>query len=57
MTIDELKTELIIADETIREAIESFNWLRADYHYLRKHADLLETILANHEIEFPEFYG
>ena len=54
---DELELELMIANETIREAEESFDQLRRDYHALREHADQLEAILREHNIPFPQFWG
>ena len=44
-TITDLKLELLVANETIREAEEAFEQLRKDYHTLREHADTLETLL------------
>lgn len=55
--INDLKIELMIANETIREAEECFDKLRKDYHALREHTDTLEAILKEHEIPFPEFWG
>lgn len=55
--MNELEIELMVAKETIREAEESFDKLRRDYHALREHADKLEAILRAHEILFPEFWG
>lgn len=52
-----LEIELMVANETIREAEESFDKLRKDYHELRKHTDKLEAILRKHKIPFPEFWG
>ena len=56
MTQYELEIELMVAQETIREAEEAFNKLRQDYHELRKHTDRLENILKEHNIFFPEFW-
>lgn len=57
MTQYELEIELMVAQETIREAEEAFGKLRKDYHELRKHTDQLESILKEHNISFPEFWG
>lgn len=57
MTQYELEIELMVAQETIREAEEAFDKLRQDYHELRKHTDRLESILKEHNISFPEFWG
>ena len=54
---DELELELMIANETIREAEECFDQLRKDYHALREHTDQLEAILREHNIPFPQFWG
>lgn len=54
---DELELELMIANETIREAEEAFGQLRKDYHALREHTDKLEAILREHNIPFPAFWG
>ena len=56
MTKHELEIELMVAQETIREAEEAFGKLRQDYHELRKHTDRLESILKEHNILFPEFW-
>ena len=53
----DLEIELLMAQETIREAEECFDKLRKDYHALREHTDQLETILRDHDIPFPEFWG
>lgn len=53
----DLELELMVANETIREAEEVFDQLRKDYHALRKHTDKLEAILKEHGIPFPEFWG
>ena len=52
-----LELELMVANETIREAEESFDQLRKDYHALREHTDKLEAILKEHDIPFPKFWG
>ena len=57
MTQYELEIELMVAQETIREAEEAFNKLRQDYHELRKHTAQLESILKEHNISFPEFWS
>ena len=57
MNQNELELELIVAQETIREAEEAFDQLRKDYHALRKHTDKLEAILKEHAIPFPVFWG
>lgn len=53
----ELELELMVANETIREAEEAFDKLCKDYHALREHTDKLEAILKEHNIPFPEFWG
>ena len=55
--MSELEIELMVANETIREAEESFDRLRKDYHALREHTDKLESILREHNIPFPAFWG
>ena len=54
---NDLEIELLMAQETIREAEECFDKLQKDYHALREHTDQLETILRDHDIPFPEFWG
>ena len=54
---NDLEIELLMAQETIREAEECFDKLRKDYHALREHTDQLETILRDHNIPVPEFWG
>lgn len=54
---NELELELMIANETIREAEECFDQLRKDYHALREHTDQLEAILREHNIPFPQFWS
>ena len=44
MNQNELELELIVAQETIREAEEAFDQLRKDYHALREHTDKLEAM-------------
>lgn len=53
----DLLIELAVANQTIKEAEEAFDKLRKDYHLLREHTDRLETILREHNIPFPEFWG
>ena len=45
MTQHELEIELMVAQETIREAEEAFAKLRQDYHELRKHTDRLDIVI------------
>ena len=53
----DLELELMVANETIREAEEAFEQLRKDYHALREHTSNLESILREHGIPFPVFWG
>ena len=53
--VSNLDIELQIAEVALQEAEESFAQLREDYHKLREHADILEELLKDHCIEFPEF--
>jgi predicted nucleic acid-binding Zn-ribbon protein len=53
----DLEHELMVANETIREAEESFAQLRGEYQALRKHTDELESILKEHGIPCPAFWG
>lgn len=53
----DVELELCIAEEAIREADECVTKLRKDYHALREHANVLETLLHNNGIEYPHFYG
>lgn len=53
----DLELELMVSNETIREAEESFDQLRKEYHALREHTDKLESILKEHDIPFPKFWG
>lgn len=53
----DLELELMVANETIREAEEAFEQLRKDYHALWDHTDKLEAILKEHGIPFPSFLG
>lgn len=55
MNQNELELELIVAQETIREAEEAFDQLRKDYHALREHTDKLEAILKEHATHFQCF--
>ena len=48
--IRELETELAVAENTIHEAEEAF-------HYLREHTNILEDLLRQNGLSFPEFYG
>lgn len=52
--IQELETELAVAEYTIQEANEAFQSLRQDYHRLLEHAAMLEEILHQNGIPFPE---
>lgn len=54
---NDLEIELLMAQETIREAEACFDKLRKDYHALHEHTDQLEAILRDHNIPFPEFWG
>lgn len=51
------ETELIVANETIKEAEGAFARLRMEYQALREHTVVLEAILKKHGIAFPEFWG
>lgn len=53
----DLKLELQIAECALQEADEAFTKLREDYQELREHADVLEALLRNHGIDFPDFCG
>ncbi len=53
----DLELELMVANETIREAEEAFGQLREDYHALQEYTDKLEDILREHNIPFPTFWG
>ena len=53
--IQELETELVVAENTIHEAEESFQQLRSDYHTLREYSFILQNILLKNEISFPNF--
>jgi hypothetical protein len=53
----DLEIDLQIAEVALSEAEEAFRKLREDYQELRKHADVLEAILRNHKISFPDFCG
>ena len=53
----DLELELVVANETIREAEEAFDQLRKDYQVLREYTDKLEAILKEHRIAFPSFGG
>lgn len=55
--IRELETELAVAENTIHEAEEAFHYLRQDYYNLREHTNILEYLLRQNGIPFPEFYG
>jgi len=52
--IQERETELAVAEYTIHEANEAFQYLRQDYHKLLEHASMLEEILHQNGIPFPE---
>ena len=53
----DLELDYMIAEEALREAEECVNNLREDYHELRAHADMLEKLLRDHGIEYPDFFG
>lgn len=53
----DLELDLQITEVALLEADEAFRKLRDDYHELREHADVLETILRNHGLTFPDFCG
>lgn len=53
----DLEVELQIAECSLQEAEEAFTKLREDYHELRAHADILEELLRNQGIEYPDFGG
>jgi len=53
----DLEIELIVLQEALREADESFRKLLKDYQALREYADKLETLLSKNGISFPEFCG
>ena len=53
----DLEVELQIAECSLQEAGETFTKLREDYQELRAHADVLEELLRNHGIEYPDFCG
>lgn len=55
--IQELETELVVAENTIHEAEESFQQLREDYLTLQKYSFALQDILAKNGISFPKLYG
>ena len=55
--IQELETELVVAENTIHEAEESFQQLREDYHTLQEYSFSLQDILAKNGISFPKLYG
>ena len=55
--IRELETELVVAENTIHEAEESFQQLRDDYHTLQEYSFALQNILAKNGISFPKLYG
>ena len=49
----DLELEIMVANETIREAKEAFDQLRKDYQALREYTDNLEAILKERGIPFP----
>ena len=53
----DLEVELQIAECSLQEADEAFTKLREDYRELRAHADVLEALLRNYGIEYPNFCG
>lgn len=55
--IQEFETELVVAENTIHEAEESFQQLREDYLTLQEYSFALQDILAKNEISFPKLYG
>ena len=55
--IRELETELVVAENTIHKAEESFQQLRDDYHTLQEYSFALQNILAKNGISFPKLYG
>lgn len=55
--IQKLETELVVAENTIHEAEESFQQLREDYLTLQEYSFALQDILAKNGISFPKLYG
>lgn len=55
--IQELETELVVAENTIHEAERSFQQFREDYHTLQEYSFTLQDILAKNGISFPKLYG
>ena len=55
--IQELEPELVVAENTIHEAEESFQQLREDYLTLQEYSFALQDILAKNGISFPKLYG
>lgn len=53
----EMEIDLQIAEAALQEADEAFSKLREDYHELREHADILEALLRDHGIDYPDFCG
>ncbi len=52
----ELEIEHAVDQAALQEAEECFTLLRDDYHRLREHTDKLESILKDHNIDYPRFY-
>lgn len=47
--------ELMIAEETIREAGEAFSLLRSDYHELQSYVLLLEDTIRSYGLKLPDY--
>lgn len=48
-------TSMLVVQEALQEAEKCFEKHREDYHSLRAHADLLEALLRNNGIDYPDF--
>lgn len=53
----EMEIDLQIAEVALQEANEAFTKLREDYQELREHANILEALLRDHGIAYPDFCG
>ena len=47
--------ELMIAEETLREADEAFSLLRSDYHELQSYVLLLEDTIRSYGLKLPDY--
>ena len=53
--VNDLEFELMVANEIVWEAEETFAQLQKEYQAFRQSTDMLESLLKKHDISFPQF--